>query len=32
MSLSAMAIGGLIAAVVLVVISVTLINKFASGD
>lgn len=32
MSLSSMAIGGLIVAVVLVVISVSLINKFASGD
>lgn len=32
MSLSTMAIGGLIAAAILVVVSVTLINKFARGD
>lgn len=32
MSLSTMAIGGLIAAAILVVVFVTLINKFARGD
>ena len=32
MSLTTIAIGGLIAAAVVVVISVTLINRFAKGD
>ena len=32
MNLSTLAIAGLIVAAVLVVVSVTLINKFASGD
>lgn len=32
MSLSTMAIGGLIISIVLIVVSVTLINKFAKGD
>jgi hypothetical protein len=32
MNLNALAIGGLIAAVVIIIVSVTLINKFASGD
>lgn len=32
MSLSTMAISGLIVAVIVVIVSVTLINKFASGD
>ena len=32
MSLSTLAIGGLIAAAVLVIVSVSLINKFAGGD
>lgn len=32
MNLNALAIGGLIAAVVIIIVSVTLINKFANGD
>ncbi len=32
MNLATLAIGGLIAAAIIVIVSVTLINKFASGD